>query len=80
MPTRDSTARTIATEARRLVDAIACVAVAFGVAALVGLDAISGPTEFVLTALAGGAAYGALLLIIGAVRGKLGAAGRHGEE
>jgi hypothetical protein len=80
MPTQDSAARTVASEARRLADAIACVAVTFGVAALLGLNPFSGAAEFVLTALAGGAVYGALLAAVDAVRGKLGPSDRPGAE
>ena len=72
MPSRDSRLRTVGAEARRLADAIACVAVVFGVAALLGLDPFGSAAGFLLSALAGGAAYGVILLVIDAVRRRLG--------
>ncbi|MDA0158735.1 hypothetical protein OM076_00545 [Solirubrobacter ginsenosidimutans] len=62
----------LVSEVRRVIDAIACVVVAFGVAALLGLDPFSGAVEFVITALLGGAVYGVILIICEAARHRFG--------
>jgi hypothetical protein len=51
-----------------VLDGVACLVVAYVVAALLGLDPLAGAGEFVVIALAGGAVYGSILILVGTVR------------